>query len=797
MPIPIAQVQPAPRVTLVEVLTHLRWSVAERGVLLVVAAEKVRLPRGERLSHNPMLRETLPRFGRKLMRAGGIWAIAPEKVRALPDWRGVTPEKLSARAEHPLIGLFGALDKSAWKKVGNEGGLSRADLPPKLQPLFDALFSSEATLEHISDEGERNVKTLSSAQSQGARLNVRWSNDWSLPIEGKTEFDYSTRDSDESLPDTNTFLRHHLPELYPTWRFVPNVGKTSDLDFEALDQVVSLEGVHTVKELIELLSRATGLELYADVRIEPLSVRFQGNQARAGEVLEALCLALGGAVRRLENTYVLTEERVPWAKQSITQDELFRRASWLQQQGRQRLTEKLRKDAAALRAIIKPLPNEPHPDDVQIWEKGQKSDRLKTNQLPQDVQNRVREIAAKFAREAKEQNKSFNDEPIHALGTDHVRLSSTVVFWLTIPGHGAVRLSLNDNDISNTLLVGVRDDTMPPSPPDPPELKKPVIWPAAWTTRIVRIAPATPEEAAKLATAARSAGMTDLWLDVPAELATARALIKAVAKSGLPVTLVVAPLARPAGTDGDGLLSDRLATGETTDQFTARHNHDVPEGMYQENVAPRFLFPTLSTIDPVIALARLPEVRGIVVTQFLHSGYQRDEPLPDPEIGYVTDLRLEFLRRWHVDPVDIVPAPYFGPFDEEEEEEEEFTAFRFHPRELPQHWLQHRSRYAKYWRKTLRVRLKLTAPTKPVFVGLPRYGNTNFCLWNDVEQLPSINDEKSYFVEIMANPNISPERTKMFLNVWIHSQKGPRFLLDLTKVNALEYLQQLKQPSIP
>ena len=105
--------------------------------------------------------------------------------------------------------------------------------------------------------------------------------------------------------------KHVDEEDFAPFTTAPTRPKPTQLDpaSTVLDSPISLEGAKTVGELVGRIARATRLSLLCDKRIAGRSVFVRGKgTVRAGTVLAALCRGVQGAVRRLDSTYVLTQQ---------------------------------------------------------------------------------------------------------------------------------------------------------------------------------------------------------------------------------------------------------------------------------------------------------------------------------------------------------------------------------------------------------------------------------------------------------------------------------------------------------
>jgi hypothetical protein len=798
LPAPVAQIPPTPKVTLADILPRARWNVAERGPLIVVNAENVTIKKEHPLSPGATFSQMLPSFGRKLIRCGGVWVVAPEKILASPDVRGLTPEKLAARMSNPLLGLLGVLDESGWRKVGQGEGLGRSDLPPKLQPLFDALVPQDAELtayEEAEGAEEKRI-SLTASQRAGTRLKVRWTSSWDLLPEGGSLDFVSIRNAFMVGTDSVPQLEHRMDEKSPLRRIVvQNTQKPSDLDFEELDRNLMIAGVKTVKELVVRASQVTGKEFYVDARIENFSINAQGGQAQIGDVLQALCRAVGGTFRRVGNAYLLTEECIPWSLRTKESREIERRASWLEENSHRAIVKHLQKKSAEFRTAIEPVSGDTHPNLLPGLQ-GAGGHEYEIKHLPPEMQKEVQQRTDILMRKIQSGQRKISeeDEPtVTNFKVGRVMIYPQIRMWLTVPGIERVELAFGNDRANRVLEEGLLSSPPGPVPdfsiPLTPALRRPIIWPTSWKMRAVRITLTTPEDAEKLAIAAKTAQLTDVWIDVPADPALAKPLLVAAAKGGLPVTAVFAPLLWGADTDTQRRRFDLVSTSETTDEAWRRRNTSLPEGMEDEPEMPRRFFPDERVIASVIELARIPEVKGVALRELEQPGYRGGSMRWSEayEGGYLPELRLECLRRFHVDLMDKgelsrgwddTEMAIFPPLDGSLDFDEK--------------WDQLRQNLSLKWRSVLWEWLKSITPKKTIYVS-QRDGSDRdtFYPWNRLK--PSTAEPYPWTLPIPDKE--TPERVRGSVNYWIDGAKLQQLLIEFPKADTatlLKYLEAIR-----
>lgn len=243
-------------------------------------------------------------------------------------------------------------------------------------------------------------------------------------------------------------------------------------------------------------------------------------------------------------------------------------------------------------------------------------------------------------------------------------------------------------DSVSTLLPGGPTRRAPSTLP-PRENEGPAVVPAGMTTRALYVAPQNADEAARAARAARQRGFNRLW--VPAgetpDAAALLAAIQAGKENDLPVFAVVRVLpranvasrARPAGAPRAATGNENAdinILGETIRDYAARRlraklapkDPQLPAllARYSEDWRRPDLPATQTELSGrLVAVAATPGLAGLVLDDIAAPGYADpgDERTLDVEggawdLGYTPALRLAFLRREGIDPVDVPPLDY-------------------------------------------------------------------------------------------------------------------------------------------
>lgn len=338
------------------------------------------------------LAELATHFQHQVLRLPGITVLAPTTMHSLlpPSYRTEELLPLVTESYDNVSVLMSSLTESQWKKLGSAQGLGKSDLSRKQQSNWELVFgnglviTTPRSLRRLNDQ-----PLLLPQQLNGLRLRMRRQAWLMIPREGRHENEARSRpvpsvlplqDNDEpgvALPEPNYAQRRAT--LFPE---VPARRKPSDLDTksERLLRTISVEGARTVGELVARIGQSAGLVLYADARLEQLSVRPMSGSVRAGELLEALCWGLSGAVRRVtakETTvYLLTNDRqgmgarmealldaIQTAQNQLSEARAQERESYAKRLHSDVIhfdtDDPLRPDAALLRFVRQPQPYSP------------------------------------------------------------------------------------------------------------------------------------------------------------------------------------------------------------------------------------------------------------------------------------------------------------------------------------------------------------------------------------------------------------------------------------------------------
>lgn len=674
-------------------------------------------------------------FGRKLVRLGSLTVLAPLEMVTLNDRPGPPNPLGSLRREQKMRMLQASLTPGQWRMLGSEQGLGASDLDKDQKALFlDLLPPDPVRLQKAkalpgggwsverrgpNDDG---AVTLTPAQRAGMRLRLNRMTQLMLPatMNGRdTNLWINNRPSNTefyTLQMTQSDYRPRPDAYGQTLRIEgENRLKASQLNFDApaLAVRIPLDGAKTIGDLIKRISETVGAEIYADVRVDklPVSVKSAEGQtavtAKAGDILKALCWAITGAFRRLEDpqtgrpVYLLTYDVEGIGTRKARLAEWGFDAQMAEMELRRKQDELIHKqqplqylDFAADDKLA--LPSEMRQKVEAQWKR---TDRryepvmVKLTDLPP-----AHRAAAEDAIENNQRNTNEYSPRITQPGI--VNLSIQIRAAFIIPGIGVVESQDGGNWASIYSLLpppppGVRGDgsSGPVASTEPYLLKGKIAEGAT-----LLIAPGTPEEAIEAARAARLRGIRYLWVETPLDAGKDNPILNAAIQAGaereMSVFAVVRlmhrpPASRPSTGDSSAAPSpsaeaaavasvtdnadlDVNLLGETGSVAVARRLRSqylsrYPGMRFGLEKQGDWVLPDAPQTLPrlkrqLLEIAATPGLSGIALVDTAAMGYgtkgdtQYFTPVQIAEFGYTPARRLAFLRAHGCDPLDIQPT---------------------------------------------------------------------------------------------------------------------------------------------
>jgi len=490
---------------------------------------------------------------------------------------------------------------------------------------------------------------------------------------------------------------------------VPNVPKQGQLDFSApaFAALLPLGGLKTVGDLVYRIGNAAHTELYADPRLGDKTLSLRGTAAApAADLLRALAFCVTGTYRQVGPAYVLTDDivgvgtrRQIWAEFEHEADDLRRRP--VEEAGNSIYTHH---SARALSWFGDPAaysPDEEKAQEFPIIGNGQ--DLLPTLERPfakltpaqQDI----------ISRSVEEHNQQYKQQQATTDGT--MRISPGLRVQLIVPQIiTPIDMGINGSSLDQSFLWRTPREVSDAREAEfsakqakkhpefeqklPPPAPAADVFAALRTSprRAVLVHPRTIKQVDVDIAAMQTLGLNELWLDVFSE-GTAHIgrtngttggsdiLTEALAKTkGTGIRIFPTLSLLFWGQSPPAQDTDLNILGETSAQAAARWQQrkaSLPEGqgMSEEyttgGIIPDWDGTAVSPLAPDVRQSLLPLVRELAARPGIAGLVWRDtdvpgyDPLPGVQessplaLGYHQVMRLAFLRKFHADPVDIIP----------------------------------------------------------------------------------------------------------------------------------------------
>lgn len=717
--------------TLDAALNRVRWT-GDRPPLLVVDAASVRPTAKEEGGAAPpplvptpagtlTLRDVAAAFDRKIVAAGGVSVLAPTTMVVL----NTRPSKGDAYAGlqpgDKMRLLLAGLTPAQWRKLGSADGLGAGDLStPDQRGLFLSFLAEPFAIQKMvivaGADGRRRGQpegrpvALTPARRADVRLVLSRRASVYVPIpEQPNSFHFwEAREENPAgaellvLRDQETFRRHDEAFGVTLRQEMRSVLKPGDLPFDSarLNPPVALNAEPgqtsvTVGDLVKRAGAACRLELYADARVARLPVRVLGggetrSQARGGDVLKALCLALTGTFRKVtagnESAYVLTDDvegigarqaRIgAWAsalERQVRDASESARAKIAAQNPSQYLNFAAADPFALSSGLTAKMEADRAPNRSRRFGPGTP---LNVADLPAAYQQFLRDHAGGEGAGMT----STSPAPVFRPGQVGVQLKTRIAYLL--PGTGVIEPS--GNDVRGFFINDV-DDVWESSllpPPLPPETANEPLVPInlsrlspASTTSALLARLATPDEAKRVVAEAAKRGVSQVWLLLPDAPATRTILDAAIAAGATARVGIVAVTSL--------LTRGKPDAAEENDIAAASLDLDIQGRPGREPAWLRLDTPEAraAITDRLARLVATPGLAGLVLENTAAPGYAN--PVVDQEhdrfnallgasgYGFTPEMRLRFLRAESADPVDFLAygnvgsvsldLPFFGP----------------------------------------------------------------------------------------------------------------------------------------
>lgn len=652
----------------------------------------------------------LARYGRKLVHLGGIAAVVPTTMVRFEESPQETPNLYDGLPrDEKVLYLMSLLDAEGWRRLG-DAGLGLNDVHGEARAVLASLLPKHPVVERYrvgADYGfgpQLSRTELDERAAAGMRLRVVRDLDINLRLADvpNASSGFSPSFEERGKPGGTFAYRdpNHEDDEDKTYGVtirttVPNALKKGQLDTSRLGGAVTLPARTTVGEALARIGAATGREILADARVRGQSVAYPGGAARAGDLLDALAMAVAGTYRRVGGTTLLVSDvvgmgsrklRLALWKESIDMEVRRRKLEWIGTVAKSGL-------AAAAHypddPTMQPTPEVERRVAASLKNPGQ-AEWFSPNELSPEQQAFLDRTTARH------KNGSYL--------RDKVSVQTTMRYQFVMPDGTALQtegfLGSDSQFVPHPAYAPMKPDPAVPMGANPEGALRPLV-----------VRPGSSEEVRAALALAKAYGFTELWVETERAETLAEAL-----RGGLPVRLYVRPWAAAGG-------GDRNVLGESGRAVAARQGTDPMWIDYAENrrmeVYPR-LGPQLadgdliSPFDPawparraaIAGLARTPGLAGVVLNDAAPNGYAAEEEdsatvgvytrhlRESWAFGYDERARLAFFREKGIDPIDLwsfgirydvdPDTPTFWRYADPRAQETfgEWTAFRAKANEL-------------------------------------------------------------------------------------------------------------------
>ncbi len=457
-------------------------------------------------------------------------------------------------------------------------------------------------------------------------------------------------------------------------QLVTNRLKPSQLNYDLPTLAVEIDTTGNMKldELLSRISRSTGVEIHADVRVGYLPVAYFGKTGIASDLLKAVAMGVSGTYRKVGSAFVLTCDLVGMGARKL------RFAAWKgnadkQMEARKDMWRKQVVQSGALSKLDFDTDNPNKPNDRMRADLEKVDDKFEDDKVPSsDLTPEIRDTLSRYV----------SQYPTQAFMVDRVGLHSQIQFAFVLPNGKTLR--------SESSNLGEHGMFVPPSFPKRDETVKVETFklnPSGKYPLVVRAE--TANEARSAGEQAISHGLSEVWIETHHQEALAEIL-----KYGVPVHLVVRPWAATEHTKPADL--DRDILGDSGSQLAIRRSNE-PDWVKHVEIADRggigppklydLVHPLSDGVDRIWdvlkGLAHTTGLSGLVLldtapigyektdTRTNIGGYERWLTILNP-FGYSDAARLSFLRAHGMDPIDIredydlgfeIDQPFFPDYD--------------------------------------------------------------------------------------------------------------------------------------
>lgn len=652
------QAKPAAQPTLTTYLTTHPWQATHNDPLVVVSPERTR---GKAPANS------LAAFDRKVVQVGSLHAYVPTTMVLIDDSLAQPPNMYEGLPpDAKVLYLLRTLSDDQWKTL-NDYGLSINDLHGEQKLVLASLLPQHLDWSSytVDDNGMWGKKVASGSVSGDdlgqVRLKVQRFVELQVHLTQGNSISMFGADRYRGAPGS-TFTQHDMTSVSQTDVFglkirnvVDNQPKLSDLNYSQLAGRVQTAGLSTVGDALQAVANANHIELIADLRVDQRKLVVTGPSVVAGDLLKAIAECVTGTYRRVGSAYLLTSDLAGMGTRKL------RISEW-----QSRLEERLWTEEDKWRHEIGSQPGfkgmkfgggdtAPSGDFLANVDKGDQGNSV---DLPSaQLSPAVRRLLDQWDHE-------YTLQPITK---DHAGVSSTLHYSFVLP---------NGTELAPEGQLGPRNMFLPFQAFTPRVRTSPQLPIDVHTADRVELAASasTVDGVRQLVAATAAIGAKRLWLTTEDQGVLAAAVAAGQAQK-VAVSLVLRPWRAGRGTDevdktllgehGAAIGAHMLASKNWSSWLD---NHHVLADAPAEELSPTdAALPDRWTY--LIALAKTPGLSDVALTETQLPGYEpkRDAwrsalgPLEWAIVGrgYTIRQRLDFLRKFGVDPIDLGDEGYW------------------------------------------------------------------------------------------------------------------------------------------
>ena len=668
--VPSLRAQTAEPKNLADYIASINWNEGKYGPLLAMEPQSVnRGKTGDGLAAFRRMRISLP----------GLTGFVPATMVVIDDSFHTPPNLYDGLPRHvKVLYLLTTLNAEQWDAVTGPG-LGIDQLTKDQRAVFTSLMPKPFKISSFTVDSKGDPITseppaeLSEADVQATRLHVDRCLQFMTPIIGQPN-SLTQRDTahDFGPPGTRVVERESSDDYHKQDSFgvqirqtVPNKAKKSDLDYRSnrFEGTISLLPSEKLSDLLGRIGKATGTEIWADLRVGNRSFTAIGETAPISSVLKMIALSVTGTYRRVGPAFILTSdlEGMGTRKLKIAEydgalnDKVFAQ----EQKWRSEIFKSGHLHQVKFRGDD-PL----NPSDALVAkiDKGTPSQQVKIT--GSDLNPALRQF---FDR----QNKMYSTQQVTA---DGAIVESEFEFSFILPSGEHTRA--DNESLGQSSMFAMQSDTQfvnrYPSVERLEVSKVTFRFPLGMNAQ-------TAEEAEAVISLAAKYQLKEVWIHTLSKEALAAAL-KSGAANSIRVGLLFQPFALESSNDLDS--ADRNILGETAPQ--AEEHRKASSDFEKVKSHGRPFETRLGGLSPIssnyqdraqriIELANTKGLEGLHVVDPTPSGYAgpRVTYMSFPpslflelgNLGYADDLRLQFIRLRQVDPIDLCPPNVYTNSD--------------------------------------------------------------------------------------------------------------------------------------